>query len=197
MDWKSKEELDKEQKFSLLPQDDYELIVIKQEKVIQDDIYAKPEVDGSKPKVEVVNVTLEVVACKDGSEALDEEEKSAKGRKIFFTITPEHMGFKGDVPSGSRSFIAQATGQDPNGTINLNDWNDLIGKTIYAEIVQKKNMKGQLRNKIARIISSPKSKTKKVAEKKLTDDDIEELKKVDTPIIDESAEGVNVKDIPF
>lgn len=210
MDWKSKQQLDEEQKFSLLPQDDYELMIwgcrfgdnqlegeLKIEK--RDKYLAKPDKEGKMPQEENINVILKIIACKDGSEALDEEGKPAKDRIVFFQVRPESMSFTtAGVPSKSRALVAAATGQDVNGSLELADWNDLIGKIVYAEIIQYSNQKGQLRNKISRIVSPPKGKGKaKVAKKELTDDDIEELKEVDIPIVGEPAEGVNTKDIPF
>lgn len=178
MRFDSKEELDEKQKFSLLPQDDYELIIVGLEPATRDKYMAKPNKDGSIPKEEIINVTLEVIACKDGEGAFDEEGNSAVGRKVFFTIRKDSMGFTtAGIPSKSRSFVANATNQDVNGSIELKNWEDLNGKTIYAEIVQYKNTKGQLRNKIERIVSSPKKSRKitKTKEKNPLMDDVEEI----------------------
>lgn len=201
MNWKSKQQLDEEQKWSLLPVDDYELIVVKLEPAIRDKYMAKPDKDGKIEQEHIINAMLEVVACKDGGKALDEKGESAAGRKVFFTLREDSMGFtNAGVPSKTRSFVAAATGQDVLGSMDLADWNDLIGKTIYAEVVQYKNQKGQLRNKIERIVNPPKSKTKKVAKKELTDEDVEEIKMEDIPIIEskeEEKKGIDPKSIPF
>jgi len=201
MQFKSKEQLDEEQKFSLLLQDDYELIVTNLEPAIRDKYMAKADKDGKIPQEEIINVTLEVVACKDGSAVVDEEGKEAQGRKVFFTIRPESMGFKREgTPSKSRSFVAFATGQDVNGALDLADWNDLIGKTLYAEVVQYKNQKGQIRNKIERFVNPPKKGKKSTKKNPSMEEEVEEIKEEDIPIIGgkaESEEGVDVKDIPF
>jgi hypothetical protein len=172
--FKSKKELDEEQKFPLLPQDDYELIVVKMTHAVRDKYMAKPDKEGKIPSEEIANVILEVVACKDGSSPQDEEGENAAGRKVFFTIRKDSMGFMRDgTPSKTRCFIAFATGQDVLEEINLENWEDLIGKTIYAEIVQYQNQKGQTRNKISRILPPPKKEKRKV-----------DIKEEDIPIID-------------
>jgi hypothetical protein len=172
--FKSKTQYDEEQKFSLLSQDDYELIVMEMEHAIKEKYMAKPDKEGKIPSEEIANVILEVVACKDGSSPQDEEGENAAGRKVFFTLRKDSMGFMRDgTPSKTRCFIAFATGQDVLEEIELNAWEDLIGKTIYAEIIQYQNQKGQTRNKISRILPPPKKKNVEV-----------DIKEEDIPIID-------------
>ena len=145
--WKSKEELDKERpQYALLPQEDYELVVVN----VEPNTRKKYR---SQENEEIVDVQLEVVCLKDGTEAIDDEGKEAKGRKVFFTLRPNSMGFMSDgTPSKSRTFIAFATKQDILGDIELETWEQLLGKTIFAEVVQYQNQKGQVRNKISRIL---------------------------------------------
>lgn len=158
--FKSKQQLDEETQFTLLPQDDYELIITDLKLETRNKYQAKPNKEGKIPQEKVVNFTLEVVGLKDGSLAQDKEGKEAKGRKAFFTFRPEAMGYSegGTIPSKSRSFLAFATGQEIDGELELESYDELIGKTIYAEIIEYTNQKGQRRNKISRILPPPRKK---------------------------------------
>jgi len=155
----SKQKLDEERQFMLLPQDDYELVITDIQRITQNRYMAKPDKDGKIPQEDVINFTLEVVACKDGSEAKDEKGNDAGGRRVFFTGRPESMGFKSDgTPSKTRCLVAYALGQDVEGDIELEEWEQLLGNTIFAEIVVGTNQKGQKKNKITRILPPPRSK---------------------------------------
>ena len=157
MKFKSKQQLDEETHFALLLQDDYELIITKVEPDTRDKYQAKPDKDGKIPQEEIVNITLEVIGFKDGKPTTDEEGGDAGGRNVFFTFRPQAMGYSegGTIPSKSRSFLAFATGQEVDNELELENYEALVGKTIYAEIVQYTNSRGKKRNKISRILPPP------------------------------------------
>jgi len=158
--FKSKKSLDEERNYSLLPQDDYELIISKVEPDIQPKFNAKPDKKtGEIPQEEIVNIILEVMNCKDGSDPIDEEGKDARGRKVFFTARPGSSGFMKDgTPSKTRSLVAYALGKDVEEDLEFENWENLLEKVVYAEIIQKTNTKGFKKNVISRFVLPPKDK---------------------------------------
>lgn len=167
MKFKSKEQIDKDRpKFPPLTHDDYTLMLTKIELSTQPKYMAKPDKEtGVIPQEEVLNITFEVVSHKDGKEAYDEDGQPAKDRKIFFTGRPESMGFKTDgTPSKTRCLLAYMTGQSVEGELEIESWEALLGKTIFAEIVKHTTQKGELRNKIARFIAPRQERTQPKAE---------------------------------
>jgi len=160
MKFKSKQQLDEETQFTLLPQDDYELIITDIKPETRNKYQAKPDKEGKIPQEEIVNITLEVIALKDGTPAQNKEGQNATGRKAFFTFRPQAMGYAegGTIPSKSRSFLAFVSGQEIDGELELGSFEELVGKTIYAEIIEYTNQRGQKRNKISRILPPPKRK---------------------------------------
>ena len=140
----SKKELDEQTQFVLLPPEDYELKIVEAQEE-KEDTYGLGR-----------TFVLEVVCYKDGGESKDEEDNPSKGRKLFFTGRPNSMGYMRDgTPSKTRCLVAYSTGQDIDEKMELEKWSQLIGKTIYAEIIQKENQKGQTVNRIARFVLPP------------------------------------------
>ena len=184
MQFKSKEVLDKERKsFVPLLSEDYELIVTKIEPAVQQKYNAVPDETGKVPTENILNIQFEVIAFKDGDPAVDINGAPAHGRKIFFTGRPDSMGFMKDgSPSKLRALVSYATGQDVNGDITLGNWNELVGKTVFAEIVEHTSQKGNKGNKISRFIQ----KRRRPA---VVNDNI--------PVIEDTSEEVNVENIPF
>lgn len=160
MRFPSKKELDEQRpQFPLLIVEDYELIITELEETFQNKYMAKPDKDGNIPQEPVINVQLEVVAFKDGEIPLDDENEDARGRKVFFNGRPESMGFRMDgTPSKTRCLVAYSTEQDINGKLDLDNWQNLVGKTIYASITKKENQKGQMKNRIERFVLPPRGK---------------------------------------
>lgn len=151
--FKSKQTLDKERAFTLLPADDYEL-VITDIKLNERPKYMKPdEIE------EVVDFTMEIVGLRDGVPAKDIEGKDATGRKVFFTGRTGSLGFQRDgTPAKMRCLVAYALGLGVNDDFDLDEWEQLAAKTIYAEIVQYTNTKGNQSNKISRFLLPPKKR---------------------------------------
>lgn len=173
--FKSRTTLDTERSFSLLKQDDYELIIDEVKPTTQSKYNAKPDKNGVIPQEDIVNVKLKVLSCKDGSEPTDEEGKDAVGRIVFFTARPGSSGFMKDgTPSKTRSFVAYALNKSVDDDIEFGDWEELLGKTLYAEVIQKVNTKGVKKNVISRFVLPPKGK-KKVAP----------IKEEEIPVIEE------------
>ena len=151
MEFLSHEELDASRpKFALLPHNDYKLTIAKLEEKTQDRYQPK---EGQTSTEDVVNFTLEVVELRDGGTATDDEDKDATNKKVFFTGRPESMGFMKDgTPAKLRQLIAYTTGQDVEGGLEIEAWEQLLGKTVYAEIIQKPNQKGEKKNRITRFL---------------------------------------------
>jgi hypothetical protein len=151
LNFKSKKQMDEERpEFALLVHDDYELIITEVKPEKQKRYQPKK---GQTDDEEVINVVLEVQMFKDGQMAVDVNGEDAGGRKVFFTGRPESMGFMTDgTPSKTRCLVAYATGQDVQDELQLEDWSNLVGKTVFAEVVQYTTIKGQQRNKISRFL---------------------------------------------
>lgn len=150
----SKQALDSgKQQFNLLPADDYQFVIVKQEPRTQTK-YQSTETE------DVINFTLEIVGFKDGSAAVDEKGEPANGRKMFFTARPNSIGFtQAGVPSITRQFVGFAMGLDDlEQDFELMSWEQLLGKTVYGEIVSKTNQKGLKVNRIARFLKAPRQK---------------------------------------
>jgi len=147
MKFPSKKEIDENRpKFALLPSDDYRL------KVIGINPQTRQRY-GSTEQEEVINVVLEVISFKDGNTAYDKEGKDATTRRIFFTARPANIGFMRDgTPSKTRCLVAYTLGQNIEDTINFESWEQLLGKEIYAEIIEYTTLKGDKRNKIVRFL---------------------------------------------
>lgn len=194
MEFPSKKEFNENTQFALLPSDDYELIIVELKEEKQDKYMAKPDKEtGEKPQEDVLKVKLEVVGFKDGAKATDEAGEDATGKNVFFTGRPASMGWQQDgTPSKTRCILAYATGQGIDDKLNIEDWQDLVGKTVFAEIIQKANQKGKKTNRISRFITPRKireeSKSKKddeviteVANGKDTSKSENEIKPEDIP----------------
>ena len=152
----SKKELDEKTQFTLLPNDDYELIITEIKEETQNKYQAKADPEtGRIPQEDILRVILDIVAFKDGSAAVDEEGESAIGRKIFFTGRPKNLGYKdgGTTPSITRCFFAYALGVEVDEEFDVPEFQELIGKTIFAEIVKYTTQKGRKTNRIARFIA--------------------------------------------
>ena len=152
----SKKEMDEKTQFTLLPNDDYELIIseVKEETQNKFQAVADPET-GQVPQEDILRITLEIVGFKDGSAATDDEGESSVGRKIFFTGRPGSLGYKdgGTTPSITRCFLAYSLGVEVDDEFEIEDFQDLIGKTVFAEIIKHTTLKGRKTNRIARFIT--------------------------------------------
>lgn len=155
MEFPSKTSLDKEKKgFNLLPADDYQFIIQKYEERTQPK-YLKPN-----ETEDVINFTLEITGFKDGEPAVDEKGEPANGRKMWFTARPGSIGFtQAGIPSITRQFIGYALGLDDiEKDFELISWEELLGKTVYGEVITKSNTKGQKVNRISRFLKAPRRK---------------------------------------
>ena len=156
--FKSKEQMDKEKKaFTPLIPEDYELKVSKVEPSVQQKYQATPDENGQIPTENILNIVFDIIGFKDGEPAIDAEGKPVVGRKLFFTGRPDSMGFlKDGTASKTRALVAYATDQEVNGDIHLDSWDELLGKTVYAEVIDHISQKGNKGNKIARFIAKRK-----------------------------------------
>lgn len=179
MKFPSKKKLEESrQNFPLLSEDDY-CLKIKEIKEERQKKYQSEEME------DVLNIVFEIISYMDGSEMKDEEDNVVKDRLMFFTARPNSIGFKKDgTPAITRAFIAYSTDQDIFEELEIDKWEDLLGKEINAEIIHYVNQKNEKKNKIGRFISPRKrNKAKKEYD--------------DIPIINEGEEEIDVKDIPL
>lgn len=180
----SKKTLDEQkQDFTLLPADDYLLKIVNVEEKKQRK-YQSEEME------DIVNVKLEILSFKDGEQAKDIEGENANGRFVFFTGRPDSFGFQSDgTPARTRCLVAYATGQDIFGDIDLESWEQLLGKEMSAEIIQKQNTKGETKNRISRFLAPknrPKAKpAEKPAEKPTEKSDDGRIPDDEVPVMEE------------
>lgn len=153
MKFPSKKTFDETTQFSLLPADDYEVIISEVKEETQNKYKAVPDENGIIPQEQVVRCVFSIVNFKDGTPAKDDDGNDAKNRKLFFTGRPKSIGWKtSGEPAKTRCLIAYATGQKIDDALELNDWQDLVGKTLFVEVIQGQNLKGKKINKITRLI---------------------------------------------
>ena len=151
----SKTDLDKG-RFALLVHDDYELVVDEVKEDMQEKYGGVKDKEGNPIMEQIVNIVFKVMGFRGGvGICTDEEGKDAVGRKVFFTARPASCGFMRDgTPSKTRTLVAYALGQDVSGEIVFDDWLELQGRTLYAEVIQKETPKGK-RNAISRFLLPP------------------------------------------
>lgn len=156
----SKREIDESMpEFSLLPQDDYRLVITEVKEDREQKFQPKKKKNGEPEETmeDVVNITFEILSLKDGSPAGDIEGKSAAGRKVWFKARPNSVGFMTDgTPAKTRCLIAFLTDSDIFEELNYNSWNDFMEEEINAEIIIYVNQKGVKRNKIGRFLPNKK-----------------------------------------
>lgn len=173
MKFPSKKQLDDEKPtFALLTPEDYHLVITKVELATQNKYKAKAKEDGSMPQEEVVKIQFQVLSYKDGATAYDENGDDATDRIVFFTGRPDSMGYMTDgTPSKTRCLIAYATDQDIDEELEIPSWDSLLGKKIFAQIIQKPNQAGENKNRIVRLLplhqKRPKPKIEVKAEPKV------------------------------
>lgn len=148
MKFPSKQQIDEEKpQFALLQEEDYMLKITSVSEEVQDKYQSSEQED-------VVNIKFDILSYKDGTEAKDVDGESTKDRKIFFTGRPGSMGFMQDgTPSKLRSLVAIVMEQDIFGEIELEAWQQLLGKEVAAHITQYiPKGKSDKKNKIERFI---------------------------------------------
>lgn len=137
--------------FPVLPADEYQFKIAEYAETKKAK-YLEPE------KMEdVVTFTLEIVGFKDGQPAVDSEGGQANGRKMWFDFKPSTLGFtKAGLPAISRAFLGYALGVDDlEQDFELENYSDLVGKIVYAEVITKSNLQNRKVNKIARFVKAP------------------------------------------
>lgn len=141
----SKEELDKNMDdFSLIKADDYLVTV--------EDIEEKEQKKYQSDETEqVLQVQLNIEETRDGGQPVDVEGNDASDRKLFFFARVESLGFQRDgTPSKARQFIWRTANKDVNEAFTLEETDELIGREVYASVLETTNNKGEKRNKISR-----------------------------------------------
>lgn len=141
----SKEELEKDMNdYTLIRADDY-LVTVEEIEVKEQQKYQSEETE------QVLQVQLNIEETRDGDQPVDVEGNDATNRKLFFFARIESLGFQRDgTPSKARQFIWRTANKDVNEGFTLEDTNDLLGREVYASVLETTNSKGEERNKISR-----------------------------------------------
>ena len=177
----SKEELDNQMDdFTLIKADDY-LVTVEEIEEKEQQKYQSEETE------QVLQVKLNIEETRDGDQPVDVEGNDATDRKLFFFARVESLGFQRDgTPSKARQFLARTANRDVNDEIVIEDTQDLVGRKIYASVLETTNSKGEERNKISRF--APVKNQSSLYE---GNDDLEDI-----PVVNEDDE-LDTEDIPF
>jgi hypothetical protein len=133
--------------FKLLPADDY-IVEVAQvtEQPNKKDIFA----DAEKPRFYLgLEVRLKPISFSNGDELVDEDGGDIVGTPLFFDwLDTERVGLK-PQPAKARKFFAAALGVPVEDRIDLDDFQDLVGKRLVAVVITKPNAKGVRKNKVS------------------------------------------------
>jgi len=133
--------------FSLFPADDYILevksVTIQKDKV---DIFSKENrvYDG-------LEVRFRPISFANGDELQDEDgnEIHPNREPLFFDwFDPERVGLK-PQPAKARKFFAFATGVELEDRIDIDDFQQLVGKRLIGSVIIKTAANGTRRNKVS------------------------------------------------
>jgi hypothetical protein len=179
--------------FSLLPPDDY--IVEVKEIVIQKDqvdIYSK---ETPQRKRDTLQVRCRVISFANGDSLVDENGDDVTDERLFFAfIDPTRVGLV-PQPSFARKFFAYATGVGLEDRIELDDYNDLVGKRLIAVAIIKPNSKGVKKNKVVDFRPIRRRPAKKAAE--AADPKAEAAAKLADVDLTAKAKEIFEDDLPF
>ena len=129
--------------FALMPEDLYVVEVIRRtnkdglalpDTVMQPNPYNKTEeFPGGKPRP-VLNVALKAISFANGDELVDENGDVPNRDVLFFAfLDTEKVGLK-PRPSNFRKFITAANGLKAEESVNIDSWDDLVGKRLIVLI---------------------------------------------------------------
>ena len=133
----SEEELEArggDSKFTLMGEDNY-LVEVKELKVEK-----RPNPYDNGKLRDTAMVKLTVISFENGEPLYDAEGNDTSDRIFFDFVEVEKLGMK-PRPSKARKFIAACMNQPVASAINLDDWQDLVGKRVIAHAIVKKNGK--------------------------------------------------------
>lgn len=129
--------------FALMPEDLYVVEVIRRtdknglvtpDTVEQPNPYNKTEdFPGGVPRP-VLNVALKAISFANGDELVDENGDVPQRDVLFFSfLDTTKVGLK-PRPSNFRKFITAAFGQKPEASVNIDSWDELVGKRLIVVI---------------------------------------------------------------
>lgn len=129
--------------FTLLPADDY-IVEVKQVNIQKD----KQDIFNEDRRFDQLEVRFRVVSFANGDALLDEDGEDVNDERLFFDwLDPSRVGLL-PQPAKARKFFAYATGVGLEDRIDINDFQDLVGKRLLAVAIIKPNKKGERKNKI-------------------------------------------------
>ena len=124
--------------FSLFPADDYilevESITIQKDKV---DIFDKPKPGQPQRTYDGLEVHFRPISFANGDELVDEDGNdipSMRNPLFFDWFDPERVGLK-PQPAKARKFFAYSTGVELEDRIDIEDFNDLVGKRLIGTVI--------------------------------------------------------------
>ena len=137
--------------FSLFPADDYILEVsevnIQKDKV---DIFDKPKPGQPQRTYDGLEVRFRIISFANGDELVDEngaDIPEARNPLFFDWFDPERVGLK-PQPAKARKFFAFSTGVELEDRIDIEDFQELVGKRLIGVVVIKTSGAGVRRNKV-------------------------------------------------
>lgn len=192
--------------YTLFPPDDY-IVEIKDIEIQKDqpDIFRKND-DGTIPIRDTLLVRLRPVSFLNGDDLEDENGDPVGDDRLFFAyIDPTHVGLV-PQPAKARKFFASALGVSVEERIDIDDYNDLVGKRLAATVIQKPDKNGKKVNRVTdfRLIRKRSARTKSSdaevanrAASRLSDADAAKVTKAADEIFhDKSSESFD-DDLPF
>lgn len=157
--------------FSLFPADDYILevasVTIQKDKV---DIFDKPAEGQPQRTYDGLEVRFRPISFANGDELVDEDGNDIPENRnpLFFDwFDPERVGLK-PQPAKARKFFAFSTGVELEDRIDIEDFQDLVGKRLIGVVTVKTSAAGVRRNKITDYRPIRRRRGKAAAESKVT-----------------------------
>jgi len=136
--------------FKLFPSDDYILevktVTVRPNQV---DIYNK-NADGTTRIYDDIEVRFRPISFANGDELTDEDGEDIPAERdplIFDWLDPSKVGLK-PVAARARKFFAAATGVELEDRIDIDDFQELVGKRVLATVIVKRKDNGDKNNRV-------------------------------------------------
>jgi hypothetical protein len=137
--------------YSLFPADDYILEVAQvTEQPGKVDIFDKPKEGQPQRTYTGLEVRLRPISFANGDELQDEDGEDIpedRNPLIFDWFDPSKVGLK-PQPAKARKFFAASMGVELEDRIDVDDFNDLIGKRVIGTVIIKPGASGNRNNRV-------------------------------------------------
>lgn len=176
----SRPEKGEKKEFDLLPSDTYEVVIDEIDLQEQATWETRSKSADEQVMEEVLEFRFEVT-----------EEGEHKGRKLWKFAKPVMWpgSASGDPSTLYRIYCAannDTLDESACDEVGEDEINALVGKGLRVIVTQKKNMKGDLKNRVTEYLPLKKQKTKKKTEEE-----------VEIPVIEDDDGAIKADDIPF